>query len=66
MALSAVAMVLVIMGAILIYFTCLEVRVSILGVILLVIGILGIALLGVHSIRDAKESAQKINHEVMA
>ena len=61
MTLSAVGMILVILGAIFIYFGCLEARVSILGIIILVVGILGIALLGIHSIRDAKESAQRIN-----
>ncbi|HEA47398.1 MAG TPA: hypothetical protein ENH97_03200 [bacterium] len=61
MTLSAVGMILVILGAIFIYFGSLEARVSIPGIIILVVGILGIALLGIHSIRDAKESAQRIN-----
>ena len=61
MTLSAVGMILVILGAILIYFGSLEARLSIPGIILLVVGILGIALLGIHSIRDAKESAQRSN-----
>ncbi|MCK4648885.1 hypothetical protein KAT51_05115 [bacterium] len=61
MTLSAAGMILVILGVILLYFGCLETRVSISGIILLVVGLLGIALLGIHSIRDAKESAQRIN-----
>jgi len=59
--LSTAGVILVVLGAILVYFGSLEARVSVAGIILLAVGILGIALLGIHSIRDAKESAQRIN-----
>ena len=61
MTLSAAGMILVVLGAILLYLGCLEARISVAGIILIAAGILWIALLGIYSIRDARESAQRIN-----